>query len=394
MKNRAVTFASLAGLVVVCVLAYVFVGRSSNAEPANVAAAKDNAKDAVKGAAKDGVPKGPPAQKGPGGPGGPSPVEVVDLKTSLVKEDLQAVGALRSNESVMMRPEVAGRIAAIGFRDGQPVKRGQMLIQLDAALNEAEVAQARAELDLASSNLKRTEDLARKNFVSGSAQETAASSVEVLAAKLKLAEARLAKMRIQAPFDGVVGIRNVSIGDYVKDGADLINIEDIGVLKVDFRLPERYLTQLKSGQAVEVMADALPGNRYNGAIEAINPRIDANGRSLEVRAKLSNADGRLRPGMFARVRVIVGERANALMVPEEAIVPLGDDFFVYTVVDGKANRIRVKLGVRRDSQVELLEGVKPGDKVVTAGMRVQRDGQPVRIVERSVPPVQAEEKKS
>jgi membrane fusion protein (multidrug efflux system) len=268
-----------------------------------------------------------------------------------------------------------------------------MLIQLDAALNEAEVAQARAELDLASSNLKRTEDLARKNFVSGSAQETAASSVEVLAAKLKLAEARLAKMRIQAPFDGVVGIRNVSIGDYVKDGADLINIEDIGVLKVDFRLPERYLTQLKSGQAVEVVADALPGNRYKGAIEAINPRIDANGRSLEVRAKLSNAEGRLRPGMFARVRVIVGERANALMVPEEAIVPLGDDFFVYTVVDGKANRIRVKLGVRRDSQVELLEGVKPGDKVVTAGMRVQRDGQPVRVVERAVP-AQPEEKKS
>jgi membrane fusion protein (multidrug efflux system) len=199
-------------------------------------------------------------------------------------------------------------------------------------------------------------------------------------------------MRIVAPFDGVVGIRGVSIGDYVKDGADLVNIEDIGVLKVDFRLPERYLTQVRSGQAVEVTADALPGGRYRGAVEAINPRVDANGRSLEVRARLSNSDGRLRPGMFARVRIIVGERANALLVPEEAIVPLGDDFFVYTVVDGKANRIRVKLGVRRDSQVELLEGVKAGDKVVTAGMRVQRDGQPVRIVEREVAPARAEKK--
>jgi len=380
MKNRAVTFVSLAGLVGACALAYYLLGRGSNAEPASANTAKTDNKAAV--VAKGAAPAGIPA----------SPVEVVDLKASLVLEDLQAVGNLRSNESVMMRPEVAGRIAAIGFRDGQPVKRGQLLVQLDAALNEAEVAQARAELDLAKSNLKRTEDLARKNFVSGSAQETAASNVEVLAARLKLTEARLAKMGILAPFDGVVGIRGVSIGDYVKDGADLVNIEDIGILKVDFRLPERYLPQLRSGQAVEVTADALPGGRYRGAVEAINPRIDANGRSLEVRARLSNADGRLRPGLFARVRIIVGERANALLVPEEAIVPLGDDFFVYTVVDGKANRIRVKLGVRRDSQVELLDGVKAGDKVVTAGMRVQRDGQPVRIVERAIPPAKAEKK--
>jgi membrane fusion protein (multidrug efflux system) len=379
MKNRAVTFVSLAGLAVVCALTYYIIGRGSNAEPANANTTRQDTKAVAE-------------KKGPAPAGGPSPVEVVNLTASLVHEDLQAVGALRSNESVVMRPEVAGRIAAIGFRDGQPVKRGQMLVQLDAALNEAEVAQARAELDLAKSTLKRTEDLASKNFVSGSAQETAASNVEVLAARLKLAEARLAKMRILAPFDGVVGIRTVSIGDYVKDGADLVNIEDIGVLKVDFRVPERYLPHMRAGQAVEVVADALPADRYRGAIEAINPRVDANGRSLEVRARLSNSDGRLRPGMFARVRIIIGERTNALLVPEEAIVPLGDDFFVYTVVDGKANRIRVKLGVRRNSQVELLEGVKTGDKVITAGMRVQRDGQPVRIVERAVAPAKAEKK--
>ncbi|MBS1163503.1 MAG: rane fusion protein, partial [Burkholderiaceae bacterium] len=120
--------------------------------------------------------------------------------------------------------------------------------------------------------------------------------------------------------------------------------------------------------------------RYVGSVDAINPRVDASGRSLEVRAKLDNTDGRLRPGMFARVRVLLGDRPNALMVPEEAVVPLGDDFFVYTVADGKARRVRVKLGVRRDAQVELLEGVGAGDQVVTAGIRVQRDGQPVRVV--------------
>jgi membrane fusion protein, multidrug efflux system len=372
MKNRAVTFVSLAGLAGVCALVYYLVLSNSNAEPAITRASKQGAPAAV-------------ATKAPAG-GAPAPVEVIELKATVVQEDLQAVGALRSNESVMVRPEVAGRIASIGFRDGQPVKRGQVLIQLDAALNAAEVAQARAELDLARSNLKRTEDLARKNFVSGSAQETAASNVDVLAARLKLAEARLAKMRIEAPFDGVVGIRNVSVGDYVKDGADLINIEDIGQLKVDFRLPERVLSQIRAGQAVEVTADALPDRRYRGTVDAINPRIDVNGRSLELRARLSNSDGKLRPGMFARVRIIIGERASALLVPEEAIVPLGDDFYVFTVVDGRAKRNRVRLGVRRDAQVELLEGVRAGDRVVTAGIRVQRDGQPVRIVERAAAP--------
>lgn len=373
MKHRAVTFVALAGLAAASVFAYFLFGHGSNAAPAG--------EDAAPGAqTKDSAKSAP----GKGAPGGPSPVEVIELKPTAVQEDLQAVGALRSNESVMLRPEVAGRIAAIGFRDGQPVKRGQMLVQLDAALNEAEVAQARAELDLAQSNLKRTEDLARRNFVSGSAQEQASSNVAVLAARLQLAQARLAKMRILAPFDGVAGIRSVSIGDYVKDGADLVNIEDIGTLKVDFRLPERVLTQLRPGQAVEVAADALPATRFRGSVEAINPRIDANGRSLEVRARLANTQGQLRPGMFARVRIIVGERAAALLVPEEAIVPFGDDFYVFTVVDGKAKRVLVKLGVRRQAQVELLEGVKAGDMVVTAGMRVQRDGQSVSIVQPAV----------
>jgi membrane fusion protein (multidrug efflux system) len=380
MKNRAVTLAALAGLVVASAAAYVLLGRGTSAGSAVPKAAPS--------AKSDAAAKGAP----PGGAGAPAPVEVVELKPTTVKEELQAVGALRSNESVMLRPEVAGRIAAINFRDGQPVKKGQVLVALDATLNEAEVAQARAELELARNNLKRTEDLARKSFVSDSAQEQAAANVEVLAAKLKLAEARLAKMRVTAPFDGVVGIRSVSVGDYVRDGADLVNIEDIAQLKVDFRLPERYFTQLRTGQAVEVVADALPGSRYRGTIDAINPRVDANGRSLEVRARLTNSDGRLRPGMFARVRVIVGERPAALMVPEEAIVPLGDDFFVYTVADGKAKRVRVKLGVRRDAMVELLEGVKAGDLVVTAGMRVSRDGQPVRVVNAAAAAAAAEAK--
>jgi len=376
MPRHTVTVVALLGLVAAGGVAYVLNQRAPAGAPAagdgRAGLPKDAAAQAAAGKGADG--KG--AAKG----GGPAPVEVVELKPVRVLESIAAVGSLRSNESVVLRPEVSGRIAFIGFRDGQPVKRGQLLVGLDATLNEAEVAQARAEFDLASSNLRRTEDLASKNFVSSSAQDQAASSLQVAEAKLKLAEARLAKMRIVAPFDGVVGIRNVSVGEYVKDGAELINVEDIRTLKADFRLPERYFPQLKTGLVVELTADALPGSRYAGSVESINPRVEASGRSLEVRARLDNTDGRLRPGMFARVRVLLGDRPNALMVPEEAVVPLGDDFFVYTVADGKAKRVRVKLGVRREAQVELLEGVRAGEQVVTAGIRVQRDGQPVSVI--------------
>jgi len=281
---------------------------------------------------------------------------------------------------VILRPEVSGRIAAIGFKDGQVVRKGQMLVALDSTLNEAEVAQAKAEYDLALSSLKRSEDLASRKFISSSAQETAASNAQVAEARLKLAQARLSKMRILAPFDGSVGIRSVSLGDYVKDGTDLVNVEDVRVLKVDFRLPERNFTRIRVGQPVEVIADALPGERWQGQIEAINPKVDANGRSLEIRARLENTSGQLRPGMFVRVRVIVGERADALLVPEEAIVPQGEEFYVFKVVDGAARRVPVKIGVRRDAMVEIVQGLAAGDQVVTAGMRLTRDGQPVRVL--------------
>ena len=342
----------------------------------------------VKGASATDASKTAPGAAGTakGGAAGPIAVEVIQVKPSTVQEDLQAVGSLQSNESVILRPEVSGRISAIGFKDGQVVRKGQMLIALDNSLNAAEVAQMQAENDLALANLKRSEDLASRKFISSSAQDTAASNAQVAEAKLKLAQARLSKMRILAPFDGVVGIRDVSIGDYVKDGTDLVNVEDVRTLKVDFRLPERNLTQIKSGQSVEVVADALPGERFTGVIDAINPRIDANGRSLEMRARLPNTGGQLRPGMFVRVRVIIGERANALLVPEEAIVPQGAEFFIYKVVDGQARRVPVKIGVRRDARVEIVEGLTAGDQVVTAGMRLSRDGQPVRILQPGTSP--------
>ncbi len=379
MKRNRTTAIAVVALAIVAVIAYFAVNRF---------APGPNALAGVKGSSTPDASKSAPGAPGPGkgGPAGPIAVQVIQVKPTTVKEDLQAVGSLQSNESVILRPEVSGRISAIGFKDGQVVRKGQMLIALDNSLSAAEVAQMQAENDLALANLKRSEDLASRKFISSSAQDTAASNAQVADAKLKLAQARLSKMRILAPFDGVVGIRGVSLGDYVKDGTDLVNVEDVRILKVDFRLPERNLTQIKTGQAIEVVADALPGERFSGLIDAINPRVDANGRSLEIRGRLENTAGKLRPGMFVRVRVIVGERTNALLVPEEAIVPQGADFYVYKVVDGQARRVPVRIGVRRDALVEIVEGLTSGDQVVTAGMRLSRDGQPVRILQPDAAP--------
>lgn len=372
MKKRNVTAMAIVGLLFAVAATYLLhrMPASSQRSAAGQAAAA------------------PTAGAGSGnGSGAAVPVEVIALHPRVLQEDLQAVGSLRSNESVVLRPEVAGRIAQIAFGDGERVRRGQLLVALDASLNEAEVAQARAEYEFAQSNLRRTEDLARRNFVSSSAQEQAASTAEVQLAKLKLAQTRLEKMRILAPFDGVVGIRAVSVGDYVKDGADLINVEDISTLKVDFRLPERFFAQLKVGQPVEITADALPDERFVGRLDAINPRIDANGRSLELRGSLANRGARLRPGMFARVRVIVGERPQALLVPEQAIVPSGNEFFVYRAVDGRAQRVQVQTGLRRDGLVEVVDGLAAGDRVVVAGqLRLTRDGQPVQVQARGDAP--------
>jgi membrane fusion protein (multidrug efflux system) len=178
----------------------------------------------------------------------------------------------------------------------------------------------------------------------------------------------------------VVGIRSVSPGDFVKDGEAMINLEDIATLKVDFRLPELYLDRVRPGQAVELASDAFPGEIFAATVEAIDPLVDAQGRALRLRASLANPDMRLRPGVFARVRLVLAERADAVVVPEAALVPApGDTRFVYRVAGGKAQRVEVKTGARRDAMVEIVDGLEAGAVVVTAGQLKLRDGAPVKL---------------
>lgn len=326
------------------------------------------------------APATAPGKAGGGSPASfPTSVEVARVKSNDFTDDVSAVGTLKSNESVVLRPEIAGRIAAIGFKDGSVVGKGTELVALDAAIQQAELQQARANLALAQTSHQRNLELLGRKFLSQQAVDNSAATLKVQEAAVQLAEAKVAKASIRAPFRGMVGLRNVGVGDYVKDGQELINIEDVATLRVDFKLPETYIGRLSKGQSVEVTTDALAGEKFKAVLDATDPLVDANGRAIAARARLDNAAGKLRPGMFVRVRLLFGERKGVLMLPEQAIVPGGQPA-VFKVVDGKATLVKVRLGVRRAAQVEVVEGLAEGDVVVTAGQLKLREGSPVRAI--------------
>ncbi|MBS1188425.1 MAG: efflux transporter periplasmic adaptor subunit [Rhodocyclaceae bacterium] len=327
-----------------------------------------------------------PGKPGAGGPPGGFAVAVETARVAATDfiDEAGAVGTLKSNESVVLRPETPGRVAAIHFKDGTPVAKGSVLLALDSAVQDAELQQARANLALAETNYRRSQELLARKFISQQALDNVAATLKIQQAAVRLAEAKVGKMRIRAPFDGVVGLRNVSIGDYVKEGQDLINIEDVGTLKVDFRLPEAYLGRVDKGLPVAVNSDALPGQSFRAVLDAVDPLVDQNGRSISCRARLDNPEGSLSPGMFVRVRLIFGQRNNALMIPEQALVA-GAAPTVFKVVDGKATAVKVRIGVRRTGQVEVVDGLAAGDLVVTAGQLKLREGAPVRAIGEGAP---------
>ena len=336
----------------------------------------------------------PAMRPGTAPPGGAAPgagaavsVEVGKAESMSLADDAQAVGSVQSRQGVVLRPEVSGRVAALGFNDGQRVKRGQLLVQLDDTLQQAQLKQAEAQASIARTNLQRNRELVAENFVSQSAVDQSAAALEVAEAQVSLSKAQLERMRIVAPFDGMAGIRSINLGDYVKDGADLVKIEDLSQVLVDFRLPERYIARVRTGQVVEVTLDAMPGRSFTGRIDALDSVINADGRSLLVRARLDNPEGVLKSGLFARTRIVFAQRDNAVVVPEEALVPQGGKQFLYKVVDGPdgkmSKRIEARIGLRIPGKVEVLEGLVPGDLVVTAGQaRLARgDGVALKVVD-------------
>lgn len=310
----------------------------------------------------------------------PVAVEAMAVTRGPVSATITAVGTLQAEESVVIRPEIAGLVTEIAFDEGRPVARGATLIRLEDSILRAELAQAEADLALAKSDYERNLDLFKKGSGSARARDQATAELEATTARVALARARLDKTRIRAPFGGLLGLRQVSVGDYVTPGQEIVNLEDVDPVKVDFRVPEVFLSRLHAGQALSVEVDAFPGQTFTGEVYALDPRIEAQGRSIALRARIANPERVLRPGLFARVTLVTAQREDALLVPEEAVFAQGDQQFVYRISDGKAALTPVRLGDRQGALVEVVEGVAAGDQVVSAGHHKLRDGAPVRPV--------------
>jgi membrane fusion protein, multidrug efflux system len=308
------------------------------------------------------------------------PVEAVTVAVERVDLTIPAVGSLRSDESVVLSPEIAGRVDEIRAEEGQAVTAGTPIARLDQSVYKAEIAEIEANLALSEANFKRADELLKRSAGTARARDEAEAELHVNRAKLALATATLAKTVIAAPFDGVLGLRQVSVGQYLNPGDAIIKLEAIDPLKVDFRVPEVYFTRISIGQTINVNVDAFPGETIQGILYAIDPLVDENGRSVVIRAKIPNENGRLRPGLFARVTLVYDSIEQAILVPEQAIMPIGTEKFVFRVVDGKAALTKVTLGQRFRGRVQVSEGLAAGDSVVTAGQLKVQDGAPVAVV--------------
>lgn len=314
-----------------------------------------------------------------GGAGGPPPdlaVEVVIGQPKLipVEETLTAVGTIEANESVSIQPKVPGLVEAISFTEGEAVSGGQQLFAMDARTEAAAVAQAGAELQLAESNLARARTLIGTLAVSQQELDQLESLVAVKTALLKTAQERLAERTILAPFDGTVGPRLVSPGQYVNAGTPLVTLVDDARVKARFRIPERQLAQVREGQEARLRVSTWPDRTFVGRVDLIAPVVDPATRTAEVRLIAANPDRLLRPGMFARVEVVVQTRPGSLVLSESALVPALDRFSVYVVQGDRVQLRPVALGVRLPGQVEIREGLTAESRVVLRGTQKLVDG--------------------
>jgi membrane fusion protein (multidrug efflux system) len=332
-----------------------------------------------KGAA--GGPGGPGG--GHGGPGGgmpPSTVETVRIARQSLPNRFETVASLRADKSIRLRPEVAGQIRAIRFIEGEPVREGQVLFALDDALVAADLNEANANLQNSRRAYARARELSAKQLISHADLDKAQAALAVDQARAASARTHVDKALIRAPFAGVAGLRLVNVGDYVNAGQDLVELVRLDPLELDFRAPEVVLSSLHVGQTVDFGVDSFPSETFKATVVAISPSVDAAGRSVAMRARFANPGQKLRPGMSARLQVVLDTNASALLVPEQAVWPNGEQKMVYTVVDGKAKLVPVTLGLRQPGFVEVTSGLKDGDVVVVSGQLKIGDGAPVNAV--------------
>jgi membrane fusion protein (multidrug efflux system) len=324
--------------------------------------------------------------QGPGALAQVPGVVVSEAQLRLFPLSTEALGTTRANEAIEVRSEITAALTAIHFVEGQQVEKGAILAELENAEELAALAAAKAALVESTSQLKRSEELFRTNVVAASQLEQLRAKREADLAAVNAAESRLAHTVIRAPFSGHVGLRRVSVGSVLDTDTVITTLDDTSVIKLDFDVPEVFMASLAPGLSVTARSAAWPDTMFQGRVAMIDTRVDAVTRTITVRAILPNEQGQLRPGMFLTVSLLK-EDVHALMIPEEAIVPERSKLFVFVVnADGLAELREVRTGRRRPGEVEVLQGLSAGERVITQGTQKARNGSPVRIVRHTTGP--------
>ena len=333
----------------------------------------------------EGKSKGAAAGAGGGGGMPPMPVEVVAARSDTVVDAILATGQIEAMQSVELRPDIEGRIAEILVREGATVAKGTPLFKVDDAELRAEVAQAEAERDLARQSLARTRELLGQKASSQSELEHAEATSRSTEAQLALLKVRLDRTVVRAPFAGVAGERHVSVGDYVTTSSPLVMVQTVSPQRAAFQVPERYADQLKVGQQVTFRVAALTGREFTGRVDFVDPLVQLPGRTITVKAVVANPRRELQAGMFIEVRLATAVRPQAVIIAEDAVLPIQGSSFVWVVQDGKATRRQVELGVRTPGLVEVRSGVEAGEQVVVGGQERLAEGAPVqaKVIDRT-----------
>ncbi|MGE0210386.1 MAG: efflux RND transporter periplasmic adaptor subunit [Parvibaculaceae bacterium] len=309
----------------------------------------------------------------------PVRVETAPAAERRMESRVEAVGSSLARQSIEVVALASGRVEAIEFEPGDKVKAGEVLIRLDDDIERADMAQAEGavkENDLA---LKRATTLRKTNTVAQASLDTLLAQKATVTAALDRAKRRLADRNVRAPFDGIVGMRRVDVGARVDDSTVLTTLDDLSEIRVEFSLPETFFGRVSIGQPVTATTAAYGARRFEGKVASIDSRVDAAGRSFKVRATIPNADLALPAGMFMQVSLQLENRLT-VAVPEEAVVPQAGKSYLFVIADGAAKRREVVLGMREPGAVEVVDGVKAGDMVVTGGLQRLRDGSAVQVV--------------
>jgi membrane fusion protein (multidrug efflux system) len=315
-----------------------------------------------------------------GAPGGgmpAMPVEVAVARRDTVVDAIDATGEIEALQRVELRPEVDGRIVEILFREGTEVSQGEGLFRIDDKELKAQVEKAEADRDLAQQALKRTKELIGQNASSASDLEQAEATARRTQADLDILKVRLSRTDVTAPFAGTVGQRFVSLGDYVTTDTRLASLQTVNPQRVAFAVPERYAERLARGQKVTFRVAALAGQEFQGVVDFVDPVVQLPARTILVKALVPNGRRQLQTGMFVEVRLATEVRPQAVVVPEDAVVPLQNAYFVWVIVEGKAARRQVGIGVRTPGLVEVTSGVDAGEQVVVGGQERLAEGAPV-----------------